>query len=355
MKPDKSSNGPIDEPQGREARTSSLAVLAFILSIVSIAPVFIPTVVPCLLVPFVAIPSIVLGCIALITIKRSKGELRGNWMAGIGIAVSFVWVTFFLVFVPVLRKVGRCAYEVKRKAQLLSIDTAIELFRSEFDYYPPSDAMDEAGVAYCGAMKLSEAVMGQDLLGCHPDSVFRSDGTDGAGKVLYPDNSGDYWHEPDMRKGPYLPLETANAYLSTDLYGEGKIGPFDPNHFVLCDVWKRVTRQSSGKKVGMPILYYRADTSKTTHDVKDPNNPESIYDYRDNHALLALGVPGKPGQKHPLFENPRIFYEMTRDYKAAGVSRPKRGDTYILLSAGSDGLYGTQDDVANFHMRWKPE
>ena len=105
----------------------------------------------------------------------------------------------------------------------------------------------------------------------------------------------------------------------------------------------------------MPILYYKADTSKTAHDVNDPNNPENIYDYRDNHALLALGVPGKPEQSHPLYENPKLFYEMTRNYRAAKTSTPVRADTYILLSAGWDGLYGTKDDIPNFAMQWKPK
>ena len=117
----------------------------------------------------------------------------------------------------------------------------------------------------------------------------------------------------------------------------------------------RVTHQSLGKKVGMPILYYKADISKTAHDVNDPNNPENIYNYKDNHALLALGVPGKPGEKHPLYEDPKIFYEITKNAKIKTQSRPHRADTYVLLSAGWDGLYGTPDDIANFEFKWKRE
>jgi len=112
-----------------------------------------------------------------------------------------------------------------------------------------------------------------------------------------------------------------------------------------------------GDKTQIAILLYssKADTSKTAHDVNDPNNPENIYDYRDNHALLALGVPGKPGQKHPLYENPKIFYEMSRNYRFTETNKPQRADTYILLSAGQDGLYGTKDDFTNFDFRWKPK
>ena len=336
---------------------SSLAILAFILSIVSIAPVFMPTVIPCFLVPFLAIPSIVLGCFALITIKRSRGGLRGNWMAGIAITFSFVWVTFFFVLVPALVRTKQYAFEVKQRAQLLNIATAIELFKSEFGRYPPSDALDKDGRPYCGAMKLCEAVMGQDLLGVHPDTVFRSDGTDGKGAKLYFDANDlsipVYRYNDIMRKGPYLPPENARACRLKDLYKD--VGPFDGNTFVICDMYKTTVNTSTGKTIHMPVLYYKADTARSAHDVNDPNNPENIYDYRDNHGLLALGVPGKPGQKHPLFENPKIFYEMTKDYKATTASRPVRADTYILLSAGKDGLYGTKDDIPNFEMKWKHE
>jgi hypothetical protein len=30
--------------------------------------------------------------------------------------------------------------------------------------------------------------------------------------------------------------------------------------------------------------------------------------------------------------------------------RPVKADTFILLSAGKDGIYGTLDDVANFNV-----
>jgi len=284
---------------------------------------------------------------------------------GKSLADVFLVVVSILIAIGLLLPLFNCPHtpDVKRKqrAQFSSIDAAIELFNSEFDKYPPSGALDEAGMDYCGAMKLCEAVMGRDLLGHHPDSVFISDGTDGKGNVLYPGPPPTGVHSErhvanlSARKGPYLPLDNANAYSLADLYGEGNTGSFGPNHFVLCDEYRRVTHQSLGGRIGMPILYYKADTSKTAHDVDDPNNPENIYDNKDNHALLALGVPGKPGVKHPLYEDPKIFYEITKNDKVATESRPHRANTYILLSAGWDGLYGTEDDVANLDFEWKRE
>lgn len=250
--------------------------------------------------------------------------------------------------------VSQFASVVKQKGRLKSIDTALELFKAKCGEYPPSDSMDDTGVDYCGAMKLCEAVMGQDLMGYHTDSLFRSDGTDRNGNVLYPPPTDGYdTTDIEKRQGPYLPLEYVNAYSLADLYGEGNTGPFDPNHFVLCDVFKTIKHCRTGKRVGMPILYYKADMTKTAHDVNDPNNPQNIYNYKDNHALLALGIPGKPGLKHPLYEDPKILYEIAWNNRANGPSRPYNPDTFILLSAGQDGLYGTKDDIANFDFRWK--
>ena len=103
------------------------------------------------------------------------------------LTVMSIIVILIGLLVPALNQVKRYAYEVKQKAQLKSIDTAVELFNSEFDGYPDSVPFDADGVEFCGAMRLCEAVMGQDLQGVHPDTVFRSDGTDGISKILYPD------------------------------------------------------------------------------------------------------------------------------------------------------------------------
>jgi len=284
--------------------------------------------------------------------------LRGHSFTRVIVTVVVIIFACFFILLSIPHP-HHDVHEVRQKAQLKSIDTALELFNSEFNDYPPSDAKDEAGIDYCGAMKLCEAIMGQDLLGFHPDSVLRSDGTNNKGEVLY------IYREKDgmftgaerenlsKRKGPYLPLDNANAYRLADLYGQGNTGPFHPNHFVICDVFKHVKLRSTRKKVGMPILYYKADTSKNTHDVNDPNNPDNIYNYKDNHALLALGVPGKPGVKHPMYEDPKIFYEITKNDRILTESKPNRADTFILLSAGPDGLYGTPDDIANFEWKWK--
>ncbi|MHC4507659.1 MAG: type II secretion system protein [Planctomycetota bacterium] len=278
------------------------------------------------------------------------------------LTVMSIIVILIGLLVPALNQVRRFAQEVRQKAQLKSIDTALELFNSEFDGYPDSGALGPGGLPYCGAMKLCEAAMGQDLQGFHRDSIFRSDGSDGV-RPLYPDANTVtptiYRDNLSMRKGPYLPLANANAFLIRDLYGDP--GPFGARHFVLCDVFKRVTHRATGRKVGMPILYYKANTANIRHNAANPNDPQNIYNYLDNQALLMLGKPWDQGATASTPHRLAVesgqqgvrFYMNTKNEQVTTVSRPYRADTFILISAGYDGEYGTPDDICNYEWKYR--
>jgi type II secretory pathway pseudopilin PulG len=271
------------------------------------------------------------------------------------LTVMSIIIILMGLLAPAMNRVRRFARKVSQKNQFHSIDVALELFRAEFDGYPNSGALDGStptgGVPYCGAMKLAEAMVGQDLLGFHPDSRFRNDGTDGAAPptLLY---------DPltlKARKEHYLPLENANAYKLNDIYPNIATSPFNGNRFVLCDEYTPVMNISTGKKIGMPILYYKANTSNTRHDSADlpvPGNDKGqIYNYLDNNQLVELGKPWNPppaGAHHALFSDPTKFYGSTWNNKVLSMVRPYRVDSYILISAGFDGEYGTPDDVFNF-------
>jgi type II secretory pathway pseudopilin PulG len=283
------------------------------------------------------------------------------------LTVMSIIVILISLLVPSLTAVKRYARKVRQSAQFHSIGAALELFHGEEDGYPPSSDPDSD---YCGAMKLAEAMVGQDLLGFHPKSLFKSNLEDSQGNLLYdedPDSTADDLNpaDPDdrknldSRKGPYLPLEKANAYRLRDLYGEGKTLTWDEDRFVLCDEYARVVSKETGKKIGMPVLYYKADPSGMLHDPNFPDHPtmKRFYDYKDNHEFLKqLGVPWDPTYPlpYPLVQEQggqegERFYEMTKNTAIRMRSgRPYRQDSYILISAGFDGLYGTEDDVLNF-------
>jgi hypothetical protein len=126
---------------------------------------------------------------------------------------------------------------------------------------------------------------------------------------------------------------------------------------VITDVFLRTPSKCGGKKLGMPVLYYKADSTKLAHDPNfDPlaygsNNP-STYNFDDNYGLTGLGCPWENSltTTQPMWgeANIKIFYKAITNTKITTTPRPHNEDTYILLSAGWDGLYGTGDDVYNF-------
>lgn len=264
---------------------------------------------------------------------------------------AFLFVMVLLVFLGLLSVSTRHKYgpDVIQKAQFNSFNAAIELFNNEFDGYPPSDANDRTGRPYCGAMKLAEALIGQDLQGFHTRSTYRVDGMDSNGLMqLYPPTPSRA--NLRARKGPFVPAENVKAFRLADVYGQGHTGPLPGSTLVLCDTYVR--KRPGGRRTGMPIFYYRADPSGATHDVNNPDNPENIYAYKDNEALLLLGVPGKPARTHPLAD-PKRFYLNTETSQIFLKPRPYRANTFILISAGPDGLYGTADDICNFEWEYR--
>jgi len=263
-----------------------------------------------------------------------------------------------ILIVPALNRVRIFAREVKQNAQYHSIEAAIELFNNEFDGYPESGALDPMGESYCGAMKLCEAMMGQDMLGFHSNSVFRADGRDAMDTVDLYDPTADL----TARKGPYLPPESADAVELQEIWSSGTGPDFRPESRVMCDVYTR--KLDSGRKAGMPILYYKADTtgrgrfhySSVVGSMTPTDSQRNIYNFLDNQDLLDLSMPDAvaTAYSYPL-EDPERFYQNTLSDKVTTTARPFRADTYILISAGYDAEYGTADDIMNFQWKYKEQ
>ncbi len=266
------------------------------------------------------------------------------------------------LLVPALTAVKNIAKETKQKAQFSTIELALAGFKNDHGDYPPSNwpLPPAPGSNYCGAQKLSEALLGWDLLGFHPDSAWRADGLDAAGGPMTYDpaktrdlNNDGVADTMAERKGPYLELATANAFKLRDILWNdlttvpGNFNtPLALDTYVLCDAFKyKKVRLNNGEivKAGSPILYYRANTSQQTI--------RGRYRAEDNFPMIQAKQQAD-GKIHPLADGTnqyQFFYEQyIRDPKIEARLWPYRPDSYLLISAGADGLYGTADDIRNF-------
>jgi type II secretory pathway pseudopilin PulG len=317
------------------------------------------------------------------------------------LTVMSIIIILLGVLVPALNKTRRYAKTVVQRGQFHEISKGLELFRNDHsENYPDSGAGDPCTppVGYCGAMKLCEAMLGQDGMGFNPLSHFSADGiVDGVD--IYPFDlctstdptvySGPTATKPELATNlqsriKYVDAENVKAVRLQDLYTwdittlgvsfytptvtfqttNANTYPYSYPNTVIGDVFLRADikgaprcQARAGQKVGMPVLYYKADTSKLNHDyitVPDPGILNTnIYNFDDNYAITKLGCPWEAsappiGASHPMANDPRVFLKAITNTQVTSTPRPHKEDGYILLSAGWDGLYGTRDDVFNF-------
>ncbi|MCX5638411.1 MAG: type II secretion system protein [Planctomycetota bacterium] len=255
------------------------------------------------------------------------------------------------LLLPALSVVRKAAKEVKQQAQITTIELALVAFKNDYGDYPPSDSFSHDVTPptqkdYCGAQKLAEALLGRDLFGFHPKSTWSA--TD---LTWYPDPAATppavFEANLKERKGPYLELATANAFRLGELFDTKPTTPLNLDRFVICDAFGRKTVKVGTKtvKAGTPVLYFRANTSSKSIV---PPVMTYIYDIGDNDELIKLGRLGD-GKPHSIY-NLSTFVPYIMDPKAstAVMPWPYRPDSYILISAGADGFYGTPDDIRNF-------
>lgn len=131
---------------------------------------------------------------------------------------------------------------------------------------------------------------------------------------------------------------------------------------------------------GGPILYWRADPAGVQAVDRSPNNVSAqvrgAYHFLDNGSLIS-DVGGGPGSdQDPVILRPRStpqphnlrwvqplvevggvpgpntpldgFWAYVRNWDVQSRIAPHNADSFLLISAGPDGICGTGDDVANF-------
>lgn len=271
------------------------------------------------------------------------------------LTVLFIIAVLAGVLIPSMNTVRKAARNARQKAQFAAIEIALLAFKTDDGDYPESEL--SAADDYGGAQKLAEAMVGWDLMGFHPDSTWEADGHEVDGGVYNASDSNNL----DERRGYYLELSKANVYrlghIDSDKPGLFKnYASLAGETFVICDSFgvRKLTMGKKAVRAGTPILYYRADPSKKDIDIGGGAVDVTYYNAH-NYDLVDLGKVtsnGEPGDAHEDFDMMQDFYDFIRDETATAASgdipRAYNPDSYILISAGADGEYGTADDITNF-------
>lgn len=313
--------------------------------------------------------------------KRRINHKRAGFTL-VEILVTIAVIAILLGFlIPALTTIEKSALKVRQRAQFHGIEVALEAFATDMGDYPPSAYHLATYGQYTPSQRLAEALVGRDGFGFHPDSKFLANGTDGTatipGNPLYAPDV-DPTTNQNLRRGPYLELETANAVRLSDLYGTGaanlpvSLSATANSSYVLADMYKITKNLTTRKMTGSPILYYRANRNKIQHDLSganpDPAKNLCVYNVYDSIGnemakdsivdLRPLSLPQGSTASSPMSPlgggNAALFYQKTinpnfpGDAASGTPPRPYRADSFILQSAGPDGLYGTADDVFNF-------
>jgi prepilin-type N-terminal cleavage/methylation domain-containing protein len=318
---------------------------------------------------------------------RARGRFKKRAFTLIELLVVMAIIALLVgLLVPAIQVFKRAADNLKQKSVFHGFETALELFNKDFDGYPDSDVLPAGGTTelVCGAQHLAEALVGRDQRGFEPrtDWYAADDASDperdtelyaSTFKGSTPEEIDD---SLDRRKGPYTELRKAvNVFTIFELFpidtGDLFVSTVAYRAPVLTDIYhKKITvNRFDGTqekiKVGSPILYYKANAASRyfISDIDDvPETSRWIYDYEDNRAIIELGTMEDQAVDHHFDQaftdddgknGWEIFYKTitnpTVDPTATGqFMKPFNSKTYILISAGRDGIYGTKDDISNF-------
>lgn len=309
------------------------------------------------------------------------------------------------VLLPAFGTVRTKARYTQANAQFGALDTGLEMFRGEADIggtYPPSasdnptdrqliaNPKGEKGdnVRICGAQLLVHAMIGADFLGTPGfrdfdrdgqwwnDTYGKPEGSEGAYALsIAQDREGQEIHTRYGGAGYVDEKMRENAKSLRDLAEIGMILNLDPNsplkniasdERVFLDPW------------GTPILYYKANPASLLMTADAGAGKSGIYWQEDNgiitgtkegplttegfdfgrgkirdrfHAISVNISPLVTEKPDDILENPSYedsFARFILDTAVPARPTPVRKDSYLLISAGPDARYGTEDDATNW-------
>ena len=315
------------------------------------------------------------------------------------LVVIAIIVLLISIVVPALSAARRAAKEASTNAMLGVLSTALQTFEADRRIggrFPPSlpdldgtsrdVANPYAGLPnnsggnsfeISGAGLLVWALAGADLLGSPGFRTFDSSSRVWNEDSHADDENGAYFLNDSLqpvhaRSGPYVDLskievtrwdENEGSFVipaEQEALGDSGSPPVTREYPMFLDAF------------GYPLLYWRADPAGVQMADEDPDrlsspNLRGIYHWIDNGRLIDPGsrdvlVLRADNQDHELewqgravqtpgrkidYE-PGTFQNYIENKDIQAKNHPHRSDSFLLVSPGADGLYGTADDIANF-------
>ena len=307
------------------------------------------------------------------------------------------------ILIPALSAARTQAKNAATAGVIKAMMSGAELFQGDFKHYPQSRGYnpfeDDGSTLLTGAQWLGLQLVGPDGLGFVDPSIKNDTNNDGkidgtdwvewydrnatreySRQSLYAEVDGGSLASPDQiavndpGMAPGRPVTLSNIAGGSGNWHNGRVPMF-------VDAF------------GVPLLYYRANqqvTAPFTTGTPGSGLVVGRYDQADNayltgsddnqgrypvadggwdfsgagdqfggntvaHALGVFGYDPSTPNKFPepktfaeFFTDPTIFDRTVDSGGNNGRIWPHRPDTYVLISAGVDTLYGTSDDITNF-------
>lgn len=301
------------------------------------------------------------------------------------LAVIAIITLLIGLLVPAVSRIRIMARNSKTSGMLATIGSGCEMFNSEMDEYPrssgPNPFEGDDAVRLAGAQWLLMQLVGPDFRGYVKPS--RENDTSQPPNGITATDWLD-WYDPTSpanvtRQAPYVDI-SGDIAKSPERYAAEMGLELPASLEAGTSVWKNDQVSFFIDAFSFPVLYYRANAqAEQAFSEWSGATLTSVgrYDQVDNEIItgssaedgLDLG-PGEPKDVGAMYELgwsssaptdaplensfaealfDRGLFEQTPG-AGAGKGRvwPHRPDTFILITPGNDGIYGTGDDVKNF-------
>ncbi len=270
------------------------------------------------------------------------------------------------IAMPAYNEVRIRAKEMKVKATINAVSSGLEMFKNDMGSFPDSDQRLSSTGDYSmlnrdstpgtikqivngsgmdiGAHRLAEALFGLDMLGYQKNhEYYISPATNPTGTIQI-GQPVDYTGTNVVKRSMYIDTDNLNIGRMSEIERpQDFVENWDqaawdnPNPVILDDL-------SSNNNMNRPFLYYRSH--ERAFDIN------SIYYYSDNMSVTNYSDMYAADYTSPGAGDMKSFRNYIWDPKTGGLTAPKarphQYDGFIIITAGRDGLYGTEDDICNF-------